>query len=530
MKTIKFSTRLFATLLLYTLTCVPIALAQSTERPNILFAIADDATFAHMGAYGCGWVKTPAFDRVAQEGILFTRAYTPNAKCAPSRSCIITGRNSWQLERACNHWPYFPQKFKSFVEVLGENGYRTGMTGKGWSPGIALTVDGKRRQLVGQPFMKRKLESPTKSISSKDYAANFKDFLDTVPKGTPWFFWYGGHEPHRGYAYGSGAKLGGKSIQEIAKVPAFWPENKVTRNDMLDYAFEIEWFDSHLGKMLKTLEANGQLENTIVVVTADNGMPFPRVKGQAYEMSNHLPLAIMWPKGLKNPGRKVNDYVNFIDFAPTFLQLAGLDAKKTGMQPITGRSLLDIIDSEKSGQVVADRDHVLIGKERHDIGRPHDWGYPIRGIVKDNLLYIKNFETTRWPAGNPETGYLNCDGSPTKTEILNKRRDGSAPQYWQYAFGKRPAEEMYDVAADPCCMKNLADKPEFQKQKKALSEQLTEELTTQKDPRAVGNGEIFEKFKYADRSGINFYERFQKGEKLNSGWVNPSDFEKKPLE
>ena len=102
------------------------------QRPNILFAIADDASFPHMGAYGTDWVKTPAFDRVAREGILFMNCYTPNAKCAPSRSCILTGRNSWQLEEAANHWPFFPKKFKTYAESLTDNGYFVGYTTKGW--------------------------------------------------------------------------------------------------------------------------------------------------------------------------------------------------------------------------------------------------------------------------------------------------------------------------------------------------------------------------------------------------------------
>ena len=85
------------------------------KKPNFLFAIADDASWKHFGAYGCDWVKTPAFDRVASEGVLFTRCYTPNAKCAPSRSCILTGRNSWQLEEAANHSPLFPADRKSVV-------------------------------------------------------------------------------------------------------------------------------------------------------------------------------------------------------------------------------------------------------------------------------------------------------------------------------------------------------------------------------------------------------------------------------
>ena len=104
------------------------------SRPNILFCIADDATYKHMGAYGCTWVKTPAFDKIAQQGLLFNNAYTPNAKCAPSRSCIVTGLNSWQLEEAGNHWSYFPTKFKTYAEALGENGYHVGYTAKGVAP------------------------------------------------------------------------------------------------------------------------------------------------------------------------------------------------------------------------------------------------------------------------------------------------------------------------------------------------------------------------------------------------------------
>lgn len=82
----------------------------AADRPNILFAIADDWGTDHAGVYGCDWIKTPSFDRLAKEGILFRRAYTPNAKCAPCRAIILTGRNSWQLEDACNHINYFPAK------------------------------------------------------------------------------------------------------------------------------------------------------------------------------------------------------------------------------------------------------------------------------------------------------------------------------------------------------------------------------------------------------------------------------------
>ena len=346
------------------------------ERPNILFAIADDASYPHMGAYGTSWVSTPAFDRVAAEGILFTNAYTPNAKCAPSRASLLTGRNSWQLKEAANHRAFFPPEFRTYPEALADNGYFVGKTAKGWSPGVALDAAGKERQLTGTPFDERSLTPPAAGISRTDYAGNFEDFMAAKPEGEPWAFWYGGRKPHRAYEYGSGVAKGGKSLTDPDHVPGFWPDNEVVRNDILDYAYEIEYFDKQLARMLAVLEARGELDNTLVIVTSDNGMPFPRVKGQEYEMSTHLPLAAMWKKGILNPGRTVDDYVSFIDFAPTFIELAGLEWEATGMQPSPSRSLTDIFHSEAAGRVNPARDHLLIGKERHGAGHPQQRPLP----------------------------------------------------------------------------------------------------------------------------------------------------------
>lgn len=500
-------------------------------RPNILFAISDDQSFPHASAYGTTWVKTPAFDRVAREGLLFNRAYTPNAKCAPSRSCILTGRNSWQLEEAANHFPNFPAKFTTYPEALERNGYHVGKTGKGWAPGnMGRHPDGTSRQLPGRGYDKRKATPPAKHISNNDYAANFVDFLDAKPGDAPFCFWYGSTEPHRAFEFKAGTTKGGKKPADIGEVPAFWPDNETVRHDMLDYAFEIEHFDAHLGRMLQTLEQRGLLENTLVVVTADNGMAFPRIKGQEYEMSNHLPFAAMWPAGIRNPGREIDDYISFIDLAPTFLEIAGLTFGAASMHPSPGRSLTDIFNSEKAGQVVADRDHVLIGKERHDIGRPNDWGYPIRGIVRNDTLYLRNFEPKRWPAGNPETGYLNTDGSPTKSVILDLRRSGENPAFWQSNFGLRPTEELYHVKSDPYCVKNTAGDPDQAEAKDALEQELLARLRAQGDPRIVADGTIFDNYPYSDRRTVNFHQRFTAGEKLRAGWVNPTDFEKAPLD
>lgn len=497
------------------------------KQPNILFAIMDDVTYMHMGAYGSDWINTPNFDRVAAQGILFQNAYTPNAKCGPSRSNILTGRNSWQLEEAVNHWAYFPVKFKSVAESLAENGYHVGYTGKGWAPGVAKHADGSPRDLLVHRYNELTLTPPTPHISNVDYAANFEAFLKDNKEGEPFFFWYGGLEPHRGYEYGSGIAKGGKQLSQVKDedIYSFWPQVDSVRTDLLDYAFEIEYFDKQLGKMLDQLEASGQLENTLVIVTSDNGMAFPRIKGQEYEYSNHLPLAMMWPTGIKSTGRIVEDLVSFIDFAPTFLELAGISEENSGMETITGKSLTEILFSDKEGKITDDRGQVLIGKERHDVGRPNDAGYPIRGMVKEGMLYLKNYKTDRWPVGNPETGYLNTDGGATKTVILNSIYSPDTFQFWNWSFGKRNEEELYDIKNDPDCMRNLALEEEYQDILQEMRMKMVTALTEQGDPRMFGKGDVLESYPYADQGGVNFYERYLKGEDVKYGWVNQTDFQ-----
>lgn len=502
---------------------------RDSGRPNILIAMADDISYPHMSAYGCTFVNSPGFDRVAREGILFSNAYTPNAKSSPSRACLLTGRNSWQLEEACNHVPYFPLKFKSFMETLDSGGYHVGYTGKGWAPGVATGSSGEVRQLTGKTFSSRKTIPPATGISNIDYAGNFGDYLDAREPGKPFCFWYGSHEPHRSYEFGSGIDKGGKKLSDVKEIFEFWPENDTVRKDLLDYAFEVEYFDSQLVRMLEMLRERGELENTVVIVTADNGMPFPRVKGQAYEYSNHMPLAVMWGKGIKNPGRVVDDYISFIDFAPTILELADIGQAESGMQPIEGKSFTDIFRSAKSGRVRSRRDHVLIGKERHDVGRPGDQGYPVRGIIRNGFLYLKNFKPERWPAGNPETGYLNTDAGPTKSLILKMKRDNRSDYYWDLNFGKRSGEELYNLTADPECVNNLAGNDEYNAIKNDLESLLIKELSKQNDPRILGRGDIFDSYVYADERTRNFYERFMKGELSvrSAGWVDSTDFEER---
>jgi N-sulfoglucosamine sulfohydrolase len=500
--------------------------AAETPRPNILFCIADDWGL-HAGAYNTRWVKTPAFDRIAREGLLFQNAYTPMAKCAPSRAIVLTGRHLWQNEEAGNHLAYFPKNFKSWPEVLTEKGWHTGITGKGWGPGIAKDAEGKSRLLTGKPFDNRKATPTTKKVSATDYASNFTDFLDSAPPDAPWCFWYGSQEPHREYEFQSGATKGGKKLTDIDRVPGYWPDNETVRHDMLDYALEIEHMDHHLARMMAELEKRGQLENTLIIVTSDHGMPFPRVKGFAYHDSNHIPLAVRWPRGMQAPGRSIDDFVDFTDIAMTILDYAAIPEEESGMMPITGKSWRPIFESDKSGRIIPERDHVLIGKERNDVGRPHNWGYPIRGIITAENLFLHNYETSRWPAGNPETGYLDTDGGPTKSLILDLGRANRADPFWQINFGMRPADELYDLRTDRDCIKNLASDPANTGRMASLRQRMETILKSQNDPRMEGRGHIFDEYKPTEGDGL--FDKVMRGDQVKTGWVNPTDFEKEPI-
>jgi arylsulfatase A-like enzyme len=225
----------------------------------------------------------------------------------------------------------------------------------------------------------------------------------------------------------------------------------------------------------------------------------------------------------------VRDYVSFIDLAPTFIEVAGFSWAETGMAPTPGRSLTDVFQATGSEGSLPQRQHVLLGQERHDVGRPQDQGYPIRSIVKDGWLFLRNFEPDRWPACNPETGYLNTDGSPTKTAILTAGRQNRADPYWALSFGKRPAEELYDLAKDPDCVNNLAAAPAQQTRRAAMEAQLLAELKQQGDPRMEGQGAVFDNYPYAGKER-GLYDRYLRGEKLETGWVSPTDAEPAPLD
>ncbi len=443
-------------------------------RPNILFCIADDWSWPHAGVGGDKVVKTPAFDRIAAEGVLFTQAHVSAPSCSPSRSSILTGQMFYRLEEGGDLWGTLPAKFPVYTDILAEAGYHVGYTRKGWGPG-RHAAGGRKENAAGKRY--------------KDFAA----FLAARPKGRPFCFWFGSYEPHRGYRKGSGV-AGGKRIADVT-VPPFLPDSPEVRSDILDYYVEVEMFDKQVAGLLKQLEAVGELDDTLVVMTSDNGMPFPRAKSNIYDYGTHMPLAVRWGAKAK-PGRVVEDFISFTDFAATFLQAAGCKVPAG----VTGRSFLDILTGGGSGRVDPKRGRVFVGKERHTTGRAGGVGYPCRAIRTREYLYIRNFKPDRWPAGDPPR-YADIDGSPSKTHVVDNREDGKVRRFFQLACAKRPAEELFDLKKDPGELENVAGRPEYKAAQQKLSADLTAYLTETKDPRIAGGGEEFDRYPYYGGGG-----------------------------
>jgi N-sulfoglucosamine sulfohydrolase len=455
------------------------------KRPNILFCMSDDQTWLHTSIAGDPVIKTPHFDRIAREGILFTNSFTACPSCSPSRASILTGQDFWRLEEGGLLFGRLKNKFPIYTRLLEDAGYVVGQTGKGYDP-ANQRFDYTWKNPCGKIWRKRLSEEPPDGIANVDYAGSFEKFMKARNKTKPFCFWFGCDEPHREYGYKSGAQSG--MNPDKVNVPPFFPDSEQIRNDICDYMLEIQWFDQHLGRMLKTLEDNGELDNTIIVVTSDNGMPFPRAKATVYNYGVHMPLAIRWGKGIKKPGRVIHDFVNHIDFAPTFLQAAGLKALKE----MTGRSLMNIFQSNKSGYVDPARDMTVVGLERHTWTRPDGRTYPRRAIYTKDYAYIHNYEPDRWPMGGPDFTFPDVgtfgdiDDSPTKRYMMAHQDDKKVKKLFAMSFGKLPAEELYAIDKDPPQMKNLADDPAYTEVKQRLRKQMEEYQKATGDPRARG--------------------------------------------
>ena len=506
------------------------AISDDAIRPNILFLFADDwGRFANAYAKCDGRegindvVRTPHFDQLAKEGVLFRNAHVNAPSCTPCRSSVLSGQYFWRTRQgAILRGAVWDETIPTFPLLLRDAGYHLGKTYKVWSPGTPVDAPygGQKHsyQKAGGRFNQfsqnitrmmregQSMEDAKESLYG-EVRENFKQFLDSRPPDTPFCYWFGPTNVHRAWEKGSGKKLWNIDPDSLkGKMPAYLPDVPEVREDLADYFGEIAAWDASIGILLKQLDDAGERDNTLIVVSGDHGAPgFPHGKCNLYGFGTSVSLAISGP-GVQG-GRVVDDFVNLMDLAPTFLEAAGLDTPKV----MTGKSLWPTLKVKKSGLVDPDRTYVITGRERHvEIARADYSPYPQRAIRTLDHVLIINFKPERWPLGDPyglsdvsppsakeiatitRATHPDEDAGPTKAWLVGERNSSKWKQHYDWVYGRRPRYELYDLQNDPDETKNVADDESYAKVKQSLETRLLEELSSTGDPRMINDGLYFE--------------------------------------
>lgn len=515
--------------------CASALAAGSEARPNILFCFADD-----WGRYASVYagletrpsanqvVKTPNIDRVARQGTLFRNAYVNAPSCTPCRSSLLSGRYFFRTGRgAILQGAEWDSTIPTYPLLLRDAGYHIGKSFKVWSPGTPVDAPYGGQQhayeKAGRAFnnfsenvtalvRKGVPLAEAKQKMFDEVRGNFESFLAARPKDAPFSFWFGPTLTHRLWEKGSGKALWGIDPESLrGRLPKFLPDVPEVREDFADYLGEVQAWDAGVGVLLGKLEEIGELDRTLVVISGDHGAPgFPHGKCNLYDFGVGVTLIARWPG--QQAGRVVDDFTTLMDLAPTFLETGGVKPPD-GMN---GRSLVPVLKSDKSGLVDSSRTWVITGRERHvAAAREENRPYPHRALRTPDFLYIRNFAPDRWPMGDPKAvtetdapaaqvlekntfaAYGDMDASPTKAWLIEHRNDPQWKTHYDYAFAKRPAEELYDLRKDPDEIVNLANDPEYAATRQRLGSQLMRTLAEAGDPRVVGDGMTFEKPPFA---------------------------------
>ncbi|MFN0076078.1 MAG: sulfatase [Prosthecobacter sp.] len=506
-------------------------LSHAAEKPlNILFCFADDwGRYASIYAEHEKFpspnqvVKTPNIDRIAREGALFRRAYVNAPSCTPCRSALLSGRYFFNCGRAAIlNGAVWDPAIPSFPLLLKDKGYHIGKAFKVWSPGDpadapfggqahAYQKSGGRFNNFSEEVTKLVAGGTAldaaKQLMYDEVHGNFASFLAARPKGAPFLFWHGPTNVHRKWIKGSGQALWGINPDDLkGKLPKHLPDVPEFREDFASYLGEIQAFDAQVGVLVKQVEEAGELDNTVIVISGDHGAPgFPGGKCNLYDFGVNVTLAIRWPG--QPGGRFIDDFVNLMDLSPTFMEIGGA----TIPPGVNGKSIVSLMKAGKAGQVEKERDYVITGRERHvSIAREGNLPYPQRALRKDGFLYIHNFKPERMPMGdyknltdsvtpaqealenNTYEAFPDMDSSPAKAWLIAHRNDSQYKWHFDYAFAKRPQEELYDLSKDPDSTVNVAAEPAYAETKANMAAELMAKLKAVGDPRVTADPVPFE--------------------------------------
>lgn len=432
-------------------------------RPNVLLILGDNWAYPHASICGDPVVSTPTFDQLAREGALGANVYCQVPSCSPARAVLLSGQATHRLGEAANLWGNWGNGLKTYPDLLASAGYAVGFEGKGWAPGVYQSSSTKAG-----------LDNPS-GMKFKSFEA----FLDTVPEGKPFCFWFGSHDPHQPWNAKEEFRVGLDASK--VKVPEYLPDVLEVRETILDYYAEVQSLDHDASQLLKELDERGLSENTLVVMMGDNGWQTPRGLANVYDAGTRTPMAIRWPSVVR-PGLVLEQFISFEDFAPTFLEVAGIPIPSD----MTGKSLVPLLKGEEADDW---RDAIFLERERHANVRAGDESYPCRAIRTNDYLYVWNIEPDLWPAGDPQMHfavgpYGDVDNTPYKAFLLEHQETPEFRPFFELGMGKRPAEELYDLHTDPDQVRNVAADPAKAKVVKQLRERVEKWMLATGDPRA----------------------------------------------
>ena len=411
--------------------------AVKDKRPNVILFIGDDISWNDFNCYGNKASRTPNIDALAQGGIRFTEAYLTASSCSPSRSSIITGRYPHNNGKAAELHREIAWNLPWFPALLRDAGYYTAIVGKHHMKS-APRPDGK---MHAKPF---DLVDPSWVKGNHGGHANWVKTVKERPVDKPFFFWFAAYDAHRAWEVENewDAKRYGKKHQpKDVVVPPFLSDDPKTRQDLASYYNEVTRYDYYIGQVVDELKSQGELDNTLIFVLADNGRPFPRAKTRLHDSGMKTALVAHWPAGIKQPGSSCDSLVSAIDLAPTILKAAGVDVPDTTQ----GVDIAPLFQDPSS----------IVCKYVFSEHNWHDYEAHGRVVRADGFLLIRNFRPYQ-----PWQGPRDSVRSPSHIE-LKSLRDAKklTPAQADVFLSPRPAIELYNTKNDPHQLKNLADDP-----------------------------------------------------------------------
>lgn len=411
-------------------------------KPNFVFIIADDCTHRDLGCYG-GQAYTPNIDGLAEQGMRFTKCFQAAPMCSPTRHNIYTGLYPVKSGAYPNH-TFAKDGTKSIVHYLKPHGYRVALSGK--------THINPKEVFPFEYSVKNK---------NPDLDVIDKLFSDCKQSSTPFCLFACSNEPHSPWNKGDASRY----PPEKVVLPPYFVDTPKTRSDMSKYLAEITYYDWQVGEILKRLDKHGLADNTVVVVVSEQGSSFAFGKWTCYDTGLQSACIVRWPGKIK-PAATTDAMVEYVDIVPTFLEAAGIERPDV----LDGKSFVPVL----KGETDQHKDFVFgIMTTRGIINGSDTFG--IRSVRGKRFKYVLNL--------SPEVKFTNaCTKSATFQSWVAKAEAGDADAADKIRrYHHRPAEELFDMEADPLEWKNVADDPQYASIKSELKQKLSSWMAEQGD-------------------------------------------------